>query len=317
VAQTQFRQIGDDHFYNLEYREAIENYKELVRSSPADLTAFNQLASAYLYQELFRTGRLDTGTLGTKNRYLGDRQPIVQEKVKLQILDALSQGRDRAERALASNPQNSLALYGLCINYGLRATYDVMIDKSWFAAFRHGSEAKTYCARVRDLDPEFADCYLVLGLYEYAGGALPWSTRWLAAMGGVRGSKEKGIEYVQRAATAGVHNRGSAQILLAMLYRRERRPVEAARILEQLAKKYPRNYLVVLELASAYREAGQSARASAVFRVALRKVNDRVPNFHLMPVESVQQITRSTNVDAEEGIKSDPPPSRPPARTWD
>jgi thioredoxin-like negative regulator of GroEL len=105
-------------------------------------------------------------------------------------------------------------------------------------------------------------------------------------------------------------------MLLALLYRHERRPLEAARILEQLAQEYPRNYLVVLELASAYREAGQSARASAVFRLALLKVRDRVPNFHLMPVESVEHIIRSTKVDAEEGVKSDPPPSRPPAGTW-
>ena len=287
-AATDYRYEGDNHFYNLEYDQAITDYTKQIQQNPDDPIPYNDLASAQLNKELSRLGLLDSSALGRDNRFLRIGRPQADPQVKARVLDALDHGRRKAEIVLVRDPRNTLAIYSLCTNSGVRATYEFMVERAWFAALRDASKARSYCAQAQKLDPEFIDPYLVLGVYEYTAGSLPLAVK-LMAMGGLHGSKKKGLEYVSRVAQKGKYDRDAARVLLAVLYRRENRPLDAAGVLQSLITDYPRNYLFSLELASMYSDAGQPERALSTLRSLLQKVDENTLGYRSVPRETVQR----------------------------
>ena len=278
---------GDDHFYNLEYDQAIAAYTQLMQQSPDDPVLYNDIASAELYKVLYRLGLLDSSFFADDHRLARDPPSKPDPSAAARILDMLERGRVAAEAILAHNPRDARALYSLCTDYGLRAAYEFMLEKAWFPAWRNASKAHGYCAQVRKVDPDFIDAYLVLGAYEYVAGSLPLPIRMFAAIGGLRGSKEKGIEYVSRVARQGKYDRNAARVLLSVLYRREGRPLDAATILTGLIADYPRNYLFGLELASMYATANQPERALEILRGLLEKAHENTPGYQELPREVV------------------------------
>jgi tetratricopeptide (TPR) repeat protein len=289
AADPDYRQRGDNHFFNLEYEEAIRDYGKLVEQNPDDPLAYNSLASAQLYQELYRLGLLESSALRGDNEFLRQKKPAPDHKAKARFEETLLRGRRAAETLLARDRRHQLALYSLGNNYALRGNYEFMVEKAWFSALRNGSKAREYCEQLRKVNPEFIDAYLVLGVHEYVLGSLPLPVKILAALGGMRGSKQKGEAYVTRVSRQGKWARNEARVLLVILYRREKRPLEAARLLEQLIAEFPRNYVLGLELASMYTDAGQYDRALATFKDLLRKAEENAPGYQRLPREAVKR----------------------------
>jgi len=283
------RVSGDNHFFNLEYAEALLDYTRLVEQNPGDPLAYNSLASAQLYQELYRLGLLESSALRGDNQFLKQQRPAPDPKAKARFEETLAQGRRAAEARLARDRQDQMALYALGNNFALRGNYEFMVDKAWFAALRNGSKAREYCERLRKVNPNFVDSYLVLGVHEYVVGSLPLPVKIVAAIGGIRGSKQKGEGYVIRVAREGKLARNEARVLLVILHRRERRPLEAARLLEELIADFPRNYVLGLELGAMYTDAGQYDRALATFRDLLKKAEANAPGYARLPREAVKR----------------------------
>jgi len=286
-ATPDHRQTADNHFFNLEYEAAIQDYTKLIEQNPNDPLAYNGLASAQLYRELYRLGLLESSALRGDNQFLRQQRPTPDPQAKARFEETLLRGRRVAETLLARDRQT--ALYALGNNYALRGNYEFMVDKSWFSALRNGSKARDYCEQLRKLNPNFVDTYLVLGVHEYVLGSLPLPVKLLAALGGMRGSKEKGQAWVSRVATEGRLARHEARILLALLYRREKRPLDAARLLEGLLVDFPRNYVLGLELASMYIDAGQADRALNTFKDLLRKAEENAPGYDRLPRDAVKR----------------------------
>jgi tetratricopeptide (TPR) repeat protein len=304
IAATDYRHSGDDHFYNLEFDQAIADYTKLIAQDPADPISYNNLASAELYKEAYRLGLLDSIAFVQDTRLLRDRRLQADTGAKELVLNTLERGRRSSQTVLARDPSNVLALYSLCTNYALLATYEYMLEKSWFEALRNGSRAQAYCDQVRRVDPEFTDAYLVLGVYQYTAASLPLPVKLFAAIGGLHGSKKKGIEYVSRVAEEGRYDRDAARVVLAMLYCREKRPLEAAHLLEALIADYPRNYLYGLELASVYSDAGQPERSLSILKSLLERADQDRAAFGKLPREAVQrkvqilEVRLSTRTDS-------------------
>jgi len=288
LGAADYRHDGDNHFYNLEYDLAIADYAKLIQQNPNDPISYNDLASAQLNKEMSRLGLLDSSALGRDNRFLRIGTPQADPRARALVLDTLDRGRRTAETVLAREARNTLALYSLCTNYGLRATYEFMIDRAWFAALRDGSKARSYCAQAQKSQPEFVDTYLVLGVYEYTAGSVPLPVK-LLAMGGLHGSKKKGIEYVSRVAQNGKYDRDAARVLLTVLYRRENRPLEAVAVLQSLIADYPRNYFFPLELAAMYSDAGEPELALSTLKSLLQKMDENLSGYRSLPRETVRR----------------------------
>jgi tetratricopeptide (TPR) repeat protein len=87
---------------------------------------------------------------------------------------------------------------------------------------------------------------------------------------GVSGNKDQGVRELRMAAEKGLYNRDDAAVMLLAVYQREGKPQEALPLLEKLSAKYPRNYLVRLEMASTLNRLGRASDACAVFESLLQ-----------------------------------------------
>jgi predicted Zn-dependent protease len=83
---------------------------------------------------------------------------------------------------------------------------------------------------------------------------------------------------VSRVGREGNFERENARVLLAILYRRERRPLDAAQVVESLVMRYPKNYIFRIELAAMYSEGGQTDRARETLRSLLLDADPRIPS---------------------------------------
>ena len=292
AADVDYRRVGHDRYFNLEYDQAVAAYRQLLARQPNDPTVFNHIASAMLFKELLRLGLLESSAFKGDNQFLKRDKPKPDPKAKQEFEEVLFEGRRLAESILDESPSNALALYALSEGYALQANQQFMIEKAYFPALRNGSRANKYSKQVRKRDPDFADAYLVAGVHQYVLGSLPWPIKVLAAIGGMRGSKAKGEQWVRRVANEGDLARDQARVLLALLLRREKRPLEAAELIQSLIDDYPRNYVLHLELAAMHRDAGQKANALAVFRSILAKNRRDEPGYERMTRRAVEAVHR-------------------------
>lgn len=92
---------------------------------------------------------------------------------------------------------------------------------------------------------------MTVGVYDYVVGDLPLPIKVLASLGGVRGSKKRGIERIERVARESEWTGDNAKVVLIAIMKRERRFEEAHTIAQGLARKYLRNYLFKMEAADA------------------------------------------------------------------
>ncbi len=299
------RTLGHEHFHNLEYEEAIEANRRLVAQKPDDPVAHNRLATSILYKELLRLGKLETKAFKGDNQFHAWEKPSVDPKVTKEFEGVLLRGRQVAEDTLEADSRNVRARYALSTSYGLQSTYQFMMRTAYFGALRSSNLADKHSRESIKTHPEFIDGYLIAGTHEYVVGSLPWAVRYMVAFGGVRGSKKKGEEYVRRVAENGDLARDSARALLVLLLRREQRPLEAVAVLESIIRDFPRNYLMHLELAGLYENAGQDDTALDIFRQIQLKVKTNTDRFDRMPTRLQEALSRRiAEAEKKMGVKS-------------
>lgn len=303
-----YREIGHDHFFNLEYELAIAAYRRLIEQSPEDYRAYNHLSTAVLYQEFLRLGMLETSAFRHDNEFLEWQKPRPDPKVGEEFVHILLEGRARAQAVLKESPDDTLARYALSTNFGLHGNYQFMIEKSYFGALRNGVRANKHSRRILKQQPDFVDAYLVAGVHEYVVGSLPWAIRAVIVLGGIHGNKKKGEVFVTRVTREGNLARNESRALLALLLRRERRPLEAAALLRGMIADFPRNYVLHLELAAMYLDAGQLERALEVFSDALAKAQANEDRFGRMPQRTKNALVRKIE-EIEKGLEEAGPSS--------
>jgi tetratricopeptide (TPR) repeat protein len=115
------------------------------------------------------------------------------------------------------------------------------------------------------------DAYLSIGLYEYVIDSLPFIWRLLARVAGLRGSKKKGIEYLELVTQKGKYANDDARVLLIGIYTKEKKPERALEIISHLAGKYPRNYIFGVERANMLYRMGRHEEGSKVFSELLKE----------------------------------------------
>jgi predicted Zn-dependent protease len=134
---------------------------------------------------------------------------------------------------------------------------------------RNGSRNVDLHQKVLELKPDYYDAYLSIGTYHYILGSLPFYMKALAALGGMRGNKQKGISELQTVVEKGT-NSDDASVLLLAIYQNEKRPNDALTVLQRLSAKYPRNYLLKLETAATLVELKRHEEAYAQFESMLK-----------------------------------------------
>lgn len=278
---------GFDHFYNLEYDQAIADFERAIAQNPGDPDLHNHLAESLVFREMYRNGALESEMVSGTNSFLRRPKLNPSPETEKRFLGEVSQSMALCEARLTRNPNDTDALYAEGIAYGLRSNYYWVVKKAWRDSLKDATSARRLHNRVTELQPNNTDAQLVEGLHDYIVGSLPWHWRMFGFLFGIRGDKEKGIRTVQHVAAYGNLNRVDAEIFLCALYRRENQTRKAVPMIQELIRRFPRNYLLRLELSQMYSMAGDKNDAlEAVRQVAALKAR-HAPGYDRVPWETV------------------------------
>jgi tetratricopeptide (TPR) repeat protein len=287
VASDSLVDEGFDHFYNLEYDQALADFDKAIAQQPASPDLHNHAAETILFREMLRDGALEselvTGNNSLLRRARLNPSPETQQRFLGEVQKALSLEQAR----LRSNPNDTAALYAMGITYGLRANYFFLVKKAWLDALHDSTTARKLHNRVTEIDPSNVDARLVQGLYDYIVGSLPTVYRMVGFVAGFHGDRARGIRTIEDVAVHGARNRIDARFFLAALYRREHQPAKALAVVEDLIRALPRNYLLRFEAAGMYSALGNGNQAiSCINEIARLKANG-APGYGRVPWESI------------------------------
>jgi tetratricopeptide (TPR) repeat protein len=261
---------GFNHFYNLEYDQALTDFEQAAKQEPNSPNPHNHIAQALLYREMYRNGALESELVSGSNPFLRRKKMNPSAAVEKEFSDEIQKALDLSEARLAKNPNDASALYSRGVTYGLRANYNFLVRKAWRDSLRDATAARKDHNRVSELEPGNYDARLIQGVHDYVVGSLPWGWRMLGFLVGFHGDKGKGLATLQEVARKGNANKVDAEVLLTALYRRERRPKQSLPLIEDLLRRFPRNHLLLFEQAQMYSELGDKAKALG----AIEKVSE-------------------------------------------
>ncbi|HMK29408.1 MAG TPA: tetratricopeptide repeat protein [Terriglobales bacterium] len=266
---------GFDYFYNLDYDKAVREFELALELQPKDPFAVNHLLSGVIFKEMYRIGALDS-ELYAKDAFLSSKQFPMDPNVKARIRELTERSLALSEEKLKANSSDIDALYTRGVTRGLHAMYIGLIEKAWFSALRSAVGARHDHEKVLELNSNYSDAKMIVGIHNYVIGSLNLATKVAASIVGLSGSKKKGIEYLYDTVNGGGENTVDAAIALALFLRREQRYAEAIKLIDGLSAFYPHNFLFALELANLYNAAGHGPEAIAAYRGILSRAQSGV-----------------------------------------
>ena len=269
----ELQRAGNAALYNIDYAGARAKFEELRRRLPQHPAGDLYLATTIWLEHLNRSRRLQTSLYQDDSSFFAGAEKAKEETegdavdaaVDRAFRERMAQAKAKALALVNRDKKDPDALYYLGAVYGVMAGYEASTARKFFAAMRNGSRSVDYHQRVVKLRPDYYDAYLSIGMYDYIVGNLPFALKAIAALGGIHGSKSRGIRELQQVVDKGVHAADDARIMLIAIYQNERRPDDALALLQHLSAKYPRSYLLKLETASMLVQLNRSAEAYAVF----------------------------------------------------
>ncbi len=269
---------GQDALYRLDYSAAKEIFEELVRNYPDDPTGYAFLAITYWNQLLRAAGNHATDDYATPTPFTkGSTDKPIDEETK-RFKEANDKVINLCERLLEKNPKHVKALYFKGVAHENLAAEAVAITKSSGSAFTNGRKAKGLHEDVLALDPDFVDAKLSIAVYEFAKATLPWSIKWIAFLLGIRGDKEEALAKLREVAEKGLYRRLDAQVVMALLHSWKGDPKESIRILESLARQYPMNYLIDINMAAIYEISSKDPKSSLrVYQQLAKDLDKKAP----------------------------------------
>jgi tetratricopeptide (TPR) repeat protein len=272
------------HYYNLDYAGAVERFERVHAAHPGDPQGTALLLDAVLFQELYRQDLLDTTFYANDGFLTGKHATQENPAARDRILGLADEAVHEADGRLGQNPNDVDALYARGWARALKCTYVAMVERSFGAGFRLAGKARDDDARVLELDPDYVDAKLVVGVYEYVVGALPLPFKLLIGFAGITGSKSRGMAMLTDDGNRGVVSSVEARTTMALFLRREGRYKEAIQVVQTLKNEYPRDYLFNLEAANLRKDAGEGMGAVTAYRDILA-ANDKPGYFYSARLE--------------------------------
>ena len=258
-------QAAFEHYYNLDYDAAIQDFERILARHPNDPFAVNHLLSAIQVRELYRMGAMNTGDYSNDN-FIGQAHRPADPAEKQRIKQLVEQAEKLENAELARNPNNVDMLYARGVTRGQFALYTALIERAWFSALRNAVGARRDHERVLELAPQYSDAKLVVGAHNYVMGNLSLAVKIAVALVGLSGDKDKGLQYLNDAYHGNGETSVDAGVVLMVFLRREHRYVEALQIAGAIAPRFPHNYLFPLEEANLLRASGKNNEAEEQYR---------------------------------------------------
>ncbi len=243
------RAEGNEALHNLDYEGARKRCQKMIDIAPDHPAGAQCYASSLWVQQLNEAWELKS-TLYSTDAYTNGKTKVDRRQTD-EFRNWIRRTKQLSEARLRKNPRDIEALYFLGAAEGLEAAFAASVERKFMVALRSGSSSVDHHREVLKLSPDFRDAELTIGLQNYIVGSLPLPAKMIAATMGVRGSKKGGLQALERVASEGQWARDVARVLLIDLYKREKRWSDAIKMAHELSEKYPRNYLLKLQMADA------------------------------------------------------------------
>ncbi|MGB7171179.1 MAG: hypothetical protein WA374_16500 [Acidobacteriaceae bacterium] len=271
------------HFYSMDYDNALERFERIHREHPGDPMATDYVLNATLFRELNRLDLLDT-TFYANDGFLTGKHTVVEDPAVRDRVRALAdEVTDEANAELKADPNNADALFARGWSKAFVAIYDSLVERSFVAGLRSAMSARGDCDKVLQIDPHYVDAELVVGVYQYVVGSLPLGFKILVGVVGIRGSKGTGMALLRDDGERGVVTQVEARTSMMLFLRREAKYQPAIVIAHQMAEDYPHNYLFSLEEANLEKDAGDGMVAAHTYQrlIETAQHSGYFPNAHM------------------------------------
>jgi tetratricopeptide (TPR) repeat protein len=255
-----------DRFYLLDYPGAVSRFEHFHELHPGDPQATALLLDALVFQELYREDLLDTTFYANDGFLTGKHATQEDPKARDRIFALSDEAVHEADWRIQQNPNDIDALYARGWARALRVAYMAMVERSFGAGFKLATKAREDHEKVLQLDPNYADAKLVVGVYEYVVGALPFPFKILIGFAGITGSKSKGLAMLHDAGEHGTITSVESRTVISLFLRRESKYKEAIEVVRGLKAQYPRDFLFCLEEANLRKDAGEGMVAVNAYR---------------------------------------------------
>ena len=266
-----------EFMYNGDPGAAIEIAQRVQKSQPDHPLGFLLEAEARWWKIYCQACEVKWGMVDAwkRSKLPGDEAYLALTDKGITLAQAQLQKSDSAEMHLYAGIGWALRAR----LFGLRAEHR--------ATARSGVKAREHFLQASKLDPNLADAYAGLGLYNYYADALSSFVKVLRFFMGIPGgSKKEGIRQLEIAMNQGELTAVEARFYLAKNLRTYDQEYErAVAVVEPLVKRYPQNPLFLMLLGNLNAELSRDDKAAASFRAAERlAIPDSVCATHVKQV---------------------------------
>jgi predicted Zn-dependent protease len=276
---------GAEANYNLDYETARAKFEEIRKKFPQHPAGDLYVANIVWLEHLYKLRRLQTGLYQNESFYAGfegsdeksEQGDAVDANVDRTFRALMNSAKTKALTMVNANPNDPQAKYYLGSIYSILAAYEASTARKFFSALRNGSKGVDAHQKVLKLKPDYFEAYLSVGLYEYIVGNLPFPIKTLAAMGGIRGNRERGIQQLKSIIENHAANADDARVLLIGVYQNEHKPAEALPYLKEFTARYPRNYLFKLEQANVFVQLNKHGEAAKTYEALIAEAEAKAP----------------------------------------
>jgi tetratricopeptide (TPR) repeat protein len=269
-AETQEREFdrlrvsGFQYLYNLDYASARKDFERMTTLAPTRASGYLYVANCMWLEQLNKSRRLQTNLYGG-NSFFSDTKESVDPAFDKEYRDAIARAIAVADMRLKESPKDVESLYYKGAAHGALAAYEATVTRAFISALKNSNKSVDLHKEVLKLEPSFADANLTVGLYNYVVGSLPLPVKLVVALGGVRGSRKRGLELLRTVTTDGRYAQEDARVVLIALYKREKKYAEALTELEYFVKRFPDNYVVKMEYADTLVRLGKTDVGLKIF----------------------------------------------------
>ncbi|MBM3783231.1 MAG: tetratricopeptide repeat protein [Acidobacteria bacterium] len=262
-----------DAIYSLDHPNAEALCRKWIADEPENAAGYVYLARTKWSEELSRRRALSL------ERYASPEFFSEDERYRLNVprgtMDAFraasAEGIARAKRSQS----DAWTRFLLGVAYQNEATLEATFQRNWWSAFRQGTSALRIHSSLADQYPGLADAKFVPGVYRYIAGSVSWKVRWLTALLGFRGSVEGGTADLESVVAGGRITNDDARTMLALVYTREKKFDKAREHLAALHRRFPKNYLVHLDMGSVALQLRRASEAIEIFEDVLRRIDQK------------------------------------------
>ena len=233
--------------------EMTPDVDRLLRSALDDMYRYDLESAERKFDELTR--RFPDHPVGPMHkaevvwwRALRSKDKSLQTTFEGYTDEAIAKGQQLVKR----NGSDFYAQLYTAAAYGNRTRYNIYITRNDYRAMRAGLKGYGYVKLAYGLRPNYVDCLIGIGAYNYVAGSLPVALKLIAWMFTEGGDKDKGIEQLQKVAQKGEYGQTEAKMVLLGAYYNEKHFEKYRQLVTELIEQYPSNPVFISWLADSY-----------------------------------------------------------------